>query len=229
MNIVSILEQHNIECDEGKAELLQNYMEKLLVWNESINLTAIKEEEEFVVKHYADSLAIVGLEEYRRAEKIVDVGTGGGFPGIPLAIFSPEKEFVLLDSLGKRLKVIDEIAGELGINNIKTIHGRSEDIGQNPLYRESFDLCVSRAVAELSTLSEYCLPLVKTGGYFVSYKGLEIEEELKNAEKAISILGGEISGKIPTKTEHNLVILKKKRKTPKSYPRKAGTPSKNPL
>ena len=229
MNIASILEQYNIECDEGKAELLQNYMEKLLVWNESINLTAIKEEEEFVVKHYADSLAIVGLEEYRSAEKIVDVGTGGGFPGIPLAIFSPEKEFVLLDSLGKRLKVIDEIAGELGINNIKTIHGRSEDIGQNPLYRESFDLCVSRAVAELSTLSEYCLPLVKTGGYFVSYKGLEIEEELKNAEKAISILGGEISGKIPTKTEHNLVILKKKRKTPKSYPRKAGTPSKNPL
>ena len=148
---------------------------------------------------------------------------------MPLAIASPEKSFTLLDSLGKRLKVIDAVAAELGVGNIKTVHGRSEDLGQDADYREGYDLCVSRAVAELSTLSEYCVPFVKLGGNFIAYKGQDIEEELKNAEKAILTLGGKISGKHITETEHKLVIIRKERKTPKTYPRKAGTPSKQPL
>ena len=229
MNIAKILEEYNIECDSYKEEKLQGYMEKLLKWNESINLTAIKDEEEFVIKHYADSLAVLDLVEYEDAEKIIDLGTGGGFPGIPLAIFSPEKKFTLVDSLGKRLKVIDDIAGELGIKNIKTVHGRAEDLGQDSKYREKFDLCVSRAVAELSTLCEYCLPFVKTEGYFIAYKSMEIREELENAESAAELLGGELEAVYETETDHSLVIIRKLMKTPKSYPRRAGTPSKKPL
>ena len=229
MNIAKILEEYNIECDSYKEEKLQGYMEKLLKWNESINLTAIKDEEEFVIKHYADSLAVLDLVEYEDAEKIIDLGTGGGFPGIPLAIFSPEKKFTLVDSLGKRLKVIDDIAGELGIKNIKTVHGRAEDLGQDSKYREKFDLCVSRAVAELSTLCEYCLPFVKTEGYFIAYKSMEVREELENAESAAELLGGELEAVYETETDHSLVIIRKLMKTPKSYPRRAGTPSKKPL
>ena len=162
----------------------------------------------------------------------MDLGTGGGFPGVPLAIVYPQTDFILADSLNKRLKVIDELCGEIGISNVSTVHGRAEDLGHNQEYRETFDCCVSRAVANLSTLCEYCLPMVKPGGYFIAYKTGTAEEEIKNAEKAIKILGGgkaEIISSDHENIDHCFVKIKKLQNTVRRYPRKAGTPSKQPL
>lgn len=227
--IIEILKKKNISVSENQATTLLSYMEGILEWNEKVNLTAIKDEEEFVVKHYADSLAVLELDELGEAEEIIDVGTGGGFPGVPLAIMCPEKKFVLLDSLEKRLKIIEGLAGELGINNIETLHSRAEDAGRDPEYRERFDLCVSRAVADLSVLSEYCLPFVKPKGSFVAYKSKEISEEISGAEKAISILGGRIERIEKTSTDQSLVVITKTKNTPTKYPRKAGDPKRKPL
>ena len=162
----------------------------------------------------------------------MDLGTGGGFPGVPLAIVYPQTDFILADSLNKRLKVIDELCGEIGISNVSTVHGRAEDLGHNQEYRETFDCCVSRAVANLSTLCEYCLPMVKPGGYFIAYKTGTAEEEIKNAEKAIKILGGgkaEIISSDHENIDHCFVKMKKLQNAARQYPRKAGTPSKQPL
>lgn len=227
--IIEILKKKNISVSENQATTLLSYMEGILEWNEKVNLTAIKDEEEFVVRHYADSLAVLELDELRGAEEIIDIGTGGGFPGVPLAIMCPEKKFVLLDSLEKRLKIIEGLAGELGINNIETLHSRAEDAGRDPKYREHFDLCVSRAVADLSVLSEYCLPFVKPKGSFVAYKSKEISEEISGAEKAISILGGKIERIEKTSTDQSLVLIAKLKNTPTKYPRKAGDPKRKPL
>ncbi len=215
-------------------EKYHRYMEGILRFNENINLTAIKEKDEFIIKHFYDSLMVVEYPEYIRAEKIIDVGTGAGFPGIPLAIFSPEKEFTLMDSLNKRIKIIRELASEIGIDNVIALHGRAEELGHNKAYRESFDLCVSRAVANLTTLSEYCLPFIKQGGFFMAYKGPEPEKELEAAKKAIGILGGEVSEvRFAELSEygisHNIVIIKKVKATPAKYPRKSGTPLKEPI
>ena len=174
------------------ASELVNYMKGILEWNEKINLTAIKNPGEFVIKHFFDSFPAAMLPEFRNAETIIDVGTGGGFPGVPLAALCPEKKFVLADSLAKRLRVIDAVAIESGITNITTVHGRAEDLGRNPDYRETFDVCVSRAVASLPVLLEYCLPFVKVGGTFIAYKGPEAEEEIKISSVALKKLGGKI-------------------------------------
>ena len=159
-------------------------------------------------------------------------GTGGGFPGVPLAALCPEKKFVLADSLAKRLRVIDAVAIESGITNITTVHGRAEDLGRNPDYRETFDVCVSRAVASLPVLLEYCLPFVKVGGTFIAYKGPEAEEEIKISSGALKKLGGKIDRVVDESDgtySHNLIVITKSSSTPKAYPRKAGTPSKTPL
>lgn len=223
-----------MKLTEEKNAILEKYMEGILAWNEKVNLTNITDPAEFRIKHNADSLMCVDFPEFLDAETVIDVGTGGGFPGIPLAVYAPEKQFTLLDSLNKRLKIIDELAGELGIKNITLVHGRAEDAARAKEHREKYDLCVSRAVSNLATLSEYCLPFIKVGGYLLAYKGPGAEEEVKEAAKALKTLGGSLVDIRETSMEeygldHRILVIKKVRNTPKAYPRKAGTPLKEPL
>ncbi|MGI6212160.1 MAG: 16S rRNA (guanine(527)-N(7))-methyltransferase RsmG [Anaerovoracaceae bacterium] len=221
-----------IDIKPERASVLAKYMEEILEKNRSINLTAIREEKEFIQKHYVDSALVTLLPEFQKAEKIVDVGTGAGFPGIPLAVLYPEKEFVLNDSLRKRLDVIREAALRIGIGNIRTVHARAEELGQDPQYREQFDLCVSRAVAELRVLAELCLPLVRPGGCFIAYKGPDSDEEIRQAESAIRTLGGKIDRitDAGSRTDaHRFVVVKKENNTSRKYPRRPGIPSKKPI
>lgn len=218
-----------------QEEKINKYCERILELNREINLTAITDRNMFHVKHVVDSLACIDLREYINASKIVDVGTGAGFPGIPLAISSPEKEFVLIDSVVKKLRIIDMLCDELNITNVKILHGRVEDIGHDKAFREKFDLCISRAVARLNILVEWSLPLLKKGGTMIAYKGSKAEEELKEAKKAIDLIGGSQS-RIEKFTqtsneiiEHSLVIIKKEKETPGIYPRKPGKAKREPI
>lgn len=231
-NLTSRLDKLHIPYNAEKINALREYMVGILGWNEKINLTGITDEDQFILKHFIDSLLIYNMKEYDEAHTVIDMGTGGGFPGIPLAIMSEDKKFVLTDSLNKRLKVIDELTSQIGITNVITCHGRAEDLGRSQDHREKYDMCVSRAVASLPTLCEYCLPFVKVGGFFLAYKGPDCQDEIKAAEKAITVLGGELV-KINDVDfegfEHKILVIKKIKSTPKKYPRKAGTPSKQPL
>lgn len=227
-------EELNIKYDASTLDKYRKYMDGILKWNKMVNLTTITEPEQFITKHYIDSLLSVPYREFREAERIVDVGTGGGFPGIPLALAAPDKEFVLLDSLNKRIKIIDELCREIGIHNVTPVHGRAEELARNKKHRQKYDLCVSRAVANMATLSEYCLPFIKKGGWFMAYKGPDTEQELKEAEKALRILGGKIRREeraqlTDFELEHKIIFIEKTGDTPSKYPRKAGTPSKEPL
>ena len=224
--------------DRNKAdaalERLLRYRDLVLEWNEKVNMTTITNPEEFLKKHFIDSLTCAESQEYQSAGRVLDLGTGAGFPGIPLAVISPEKEFLLLDSLNKRVRIVDELARSIGLENVKLIHGRAEDLARDPSLREQFDLCVSRAVANLSTLLELSLPFVKTGGAFTAYKGPDSGDEIKAAEPAAYRLGAQLSRiEHPAPpgfdSGHTLVHYAKKRKTPAAYPRKAGTPSREPL
>lgn len=221
--------ENKIPCSIEEGQKLAKYMEGILYWNEKVNLTAIKDPNVFIEKHFIDSLYAVNLVEIQEAETVMDIGTGGGFPGVPLAIMFPEKEFVLLDSLSKRLKIINELSADININNVETCHGRAEDFAQEEEYREKFDLVVSRAVAELNVLVEYCLPFVKLGGTFIAYKSQGIDDEIAAAEKAVKETGGRISRIKKVSETHSLIIIKKEKKTPKKYPRKAGVPKKDPI
>lgn len=182
----AITEQLQQRFGKQKASALLAYIDLVLDRNEHINLTAVRDHNEALIKHVLDSLAIVDLPEYKEAEKIIDVGTGAGFPGALLAIVSPDKEFTLLDSTLKRLRVIDEFAQTLNISNLKTVHARAEEISRKPDYCEAFDICVSRAVANLEKLSVWCLPFVRKGGSFIAYKGENYEEELVQAGKVLN-------------------------------------------
>ena len=182
---ISIVNTLKKRYGEQKTATLLAYLDLVLVRNEHINLTAVRDRNEALVKHVLDSLAIADLPEYRDAENIIDVGTGAGFPGALLAIVDPEKEFTLLDSTLKRLKVIDEFAQTLNISNLRTVHARAEEISRKPEYSQAFDICVSRAVANLEKLSGWCLPFVRKGGYFIAYKGENYEEELAQASKVL--------------------------------------------
>lgn len=226
-----------VKLTNRQASQFKMYADLLVEWNSFMNLTAITDFKEIVQKHFIDSAAYVFLPDVSREtseEYMIDVGTGAGFPGIPLKILFPQWKIVLMDSLNKRIKFLDEVIQRLELKNIRTVHGRAEELAQKKEYREQFSLCVSRAVANLATLSEYCLPFIKKGGFLVSYKSGEVADELKNAEKAIKILGGErqqpIYFNLPgTDIQRSFIIIKKTETTPKKYPRKAGTPSKQPL
>ena len=203
-----------------------------LEWNEKINITAITDPKEFLEKNILDSLAIVSEPAIENAKKVLDLGTGGGYPGLPLAMHYPDKEFVLMDSVNKKLGVIDNIANKLEIKNVRTVHGRAEDLAKEKEYRDSFDLVVSRAVASMPTLVEYALPFVKPGGFFVAYKTESALDEVVLANKAITELGGRLS-KIENvggkNSGHLLVLVEKLVETPKAFPRKAGEAKRNPL
>lgn len=223
-----------LELTEVKYNQFIKYMRLLQEWNEKINLTAITEDEDIVKKHFIDCIKAFKSEAIKNAETIIDVGTGAGFPGLPIAIMNPNVKVTLLDSLNKRINFLNLVVRELGLENVVTIHSRAEDGARNIEFREKFDVATSRAVANMSVLSEFCIPYVKVNGYFVALKGPAIEDELKDGEKAIQILGGELKNKIEYDIEesdlnHNIVEIKKIKKCPKAYPRKAGTVNKNPI
>lgn len=208
------------------------YMNLLIEWNEKMNLTAIIEPSEIILKHFIDSITI--LKEIKDQEMVVDVGTGAGFPGIPLSIMNPTLKITLVDSLNKRLIFLQEVINELNLKNVELVHARAEEFGQNNKFREKFDIATSRAVANLSTLSEYLLPLVKINGKVISMKASNAKEEIKDAQKAIEILGGEIKSidefNLPqSDIGRTIIVINKNKMTPKKYPRKAGTPAKDPI
>ena len=222
-------------CLSGEQkEQLYDYYQMVVEKNKVMNLTAITEEREFVIKHIIDSLSIVKLGAPVASYGLIDIGTGAGMPGVILKIAFPSLSVVLFDSLKKRLNFLDEVIEALSLKDIETLHGRAEDMGQDKNYRESFDIAVSRAVARLNVLSEYSLPFVKPGGAFIPYKSGDIAEELKKAKNAIAMLGGHIERDVrfqlpDSDMERSLLYIRKEKSTPKAYPRKAGIPSKKPI
>ena len=228
------LNELGITLNDKQKQQFVSFYELLVEWNKVMNLTGITEYEEVNEKHFVDSLSIVKAIDINKVETVIDVGTGAGFPGIPLKIAFPHLKVVLLDSLNKRIKFLNTVIEELGLTDIKTIHGRAEDFAKQVDYRENFDLCVSRAVANLATLSEYCIPYVKKEGLFVPYKSGEIEEELEQSKKAVHVLGGKVHNVVKfqlpgTEIGRSFIVIKKTQNTSKKYPRKAGLPSKEPI
>lgn len=226
------LAKMNISLLKEQYEQFYAYMELLIEWNEKMNLTAITEPKEIILKHFVDSLTIAKYVE--EGKSIIDMGTGAGFPGIPLKIYRKDVKVVLADSLNKRIKFLDEVIDKLKLENVETIHCRAEELGKNKQYREKFDYATSRAVANLSTLSEYLMPFVKLNGKCIFMKTIEVEEELEKAKKAINTLGGKIEKvdkfEIPeSDLGRSIIIVKKEKITPSKFPRKPGTPAKEPL
>lgn len=235
-NFENDLNEINISISEQQLKQFQTYYDLLLEWNSFMNLTAITELDEVIRKHFLDSASLIHAVPDLSEKKysFIDVGTGAGFPGIPLKILFPDLSITLLDSLNKRVKFLNHVIENLELTKIEAIHGRAEDIAQNPSYREQYDFCVSRAVANLTTLSEYCLPFVKKKGFFISYKSEKITEEYEQAKNAIKILGGTFKNQIEfylpdSDIYRNLFMIEKTQTTPKKYPRKSGLPSKEPL
>lgn len=232
MSLKEILSKNGVSRENcGK---FYRYYKLLTEWNEKINLTAITSEDDVALKHFIDSLNSNLTGIIKDDMDVIDIGTGAGFPGLPLKINQPSINLTFVDSLNKRISFLNTVISDLNLQNVRTVHSRAEDLGVNKDFREKFDVCVSRAVANLSTLSELCLPFVKCGGYFVSLKGPKAPEELEAAKKAVSILGGEFFDLVnynisDTDLNHNIIIIKKISQTPTKYPRKAPKPAKEPL
>lgn len=223
-----------VNLTDFQVQQFLTYYEMLIEWNEVMNLTAITDYDDVMKKHFIDSISLVKAYDVSQEKSVIDVGTGAGFPGLALKIAFPNLKIILLDSLNKRIQFLNEVIKKLNLSDVETIHGRAEDFARPEKLREQFDLCVSRAVANLSVLSEYCLPFVKVGGQFISYKSEKVLEEMEGAEKAISLLGGKIKNQVEfnlpdSDIYRNLFVIEKIKNTPKKYPRKAGLPSKEPL
>lgn len=228
------LKELNIQINEIQKKQFDTFYSMLVEWNKVMNLTGITEYEAVIEKHFVDSLSIVNIFDLSEINTVIDVGTGAGFPGIPLKIAFPHLKITLLDSLNKRINFLDSVIDELKLDGIYTIHGRAEDFAKKDDYRERYDLCVSRAVANLSTLSEYCLPYIRVGGMFISYKSGDVDDEVLESKKAISILGGKLDNVVKfqlpgTDINRSFIKIEKIKNTGKKYPRKAGLPSKEPL
>ncbi len=228
------LEALGISLSEGQLGQFLRYYELLAEWNGRMNLTAITEYQEVLKKHFVDSLSLTRVCSPERIGSLIDVGTGAGFPGLALKIAFPGLQVTLLDSLNKRIRFLEAVIEELKLKDVKAVHSRAEDYAATGSWREGFDLCVSRAVANLSTLSEYCIPFVKIGGYFIAYKSEKADSEVSEARKAINLLGGRIKERaeftLPdSDIRRSLVVVEKARRTPEKYPRKAGLPSKEPI
>lgn len=226
--------QIGVELNERQLEQFELFYHLLLEKNKVMNLTSITEEDEVIEKHFIDSMTCRRVVDFQSVESVVDIGTGAGFPGIPLKILYPSISFVLVDSLNKRVRFLQEVIEKLELENIEAVHGRAEDLARKPEYRASFSLCVSRAVANLSTLSEYCIPFVKVNGFFVSYKAGKGLEEIKTSNSCMKALGSKIEQvdgfQLPGEDSSRVLIkIKKCKGTARIYPRKAGIPSKNPL
>lgn len=227
----TITKQFGLELSDEQIQQFSKYYDMLIEWNKVMNLTAITDKEEVIIKHFADSLLLSKYKNLHENLNVIDVGTGAGFPGIPLKIAFPELKVTLMDSLNKRLKFLDNVISELNLDNTTTVHSRAEDGGKNAEYREKYDLAVSRAVANLATLSEWCIPFVKTGGYFIPYKSNALTEEIRDGKKAIRILGGQVENIFTTTipdsdNQRSFVFVKKIENTDKKYPRKAGAAKK---
>lgn len=223
-----------VPLTDRQTEQFLMYYEVLTEWNSFMNLTAITEYGEVVKKHFVDSVSLIKAYDLTKPMSVMDVGTGAGFPGLVLKIAFPNLRLTLLDSLNKRIQFLNEVIGRLALTGVETVHGRAEDHARPWKLREKYDLCVSRAVANLSTLSEYCLPFVKKGGCFISYKSEKVSEEVNAAQKAISLLGGKVKGQVDftlpdSNIYRNLVVIEKVKACPLNYPRKAGLPAKEPL
>ena len=229
-----MLYELDIRYTNEMLEQFQRYYDILIEWNKVMNLTGITEHVEVISKHFIDSLSIVKAIDMNRISNLIDIGTGAGFPGIPIKIVFPHVKVTLLDSLKKRIKFLDTVIEELDIQDINAVHGRAEEFANQKSYREKYELCVSRAVANLASLSEYCLPFVNIGGNFISYKSADIEDELNTSKNAIKILGGKIKEvnkfQLPaTDITRSLVVVNKIKKTDSKFPRRAGIPTKQPL
>ena len=223
-----------INLSDRQLARLDCYAEMLVDWNTRMNLTGITDSEGIMTRHFEDSLSLLAYAKIPDGAKVIDVGTGAGFPGLPIAIVFPETEVILMDSLNKRIRFLEDTIEKLGLTNVKAVHARAEELARNKSYREKSDLCCSRAVANLATLSEYCLPFVKIGGSFISYKTEQVQEEIEQSRKAVRILGGDhpetVFFTLPgTDYKRSLVKIGKVSPTPAKYPRKAGTPSKEPI
>lgn len=231
-NFRTELYNYGYTLTEQQFDSFIRYYELLVSWNEKMNLTAITEFSDVLSKHFLDSLSVIKIIDLNNVSSLIDIGTGAGFPGIPIKIMYPDLQVTLLDSLQKRIGFLNTVIDDLKLDNITAIHGRAEDFAKPDKLRESFDVCVSRAVSNLSSLTELCMPFVKIGGCFIPYKSEKANDELSNASNAIKILGGECENTISFSIDNNertLLLLRKVSATPKKYPRKAGTPVKDPL
>lgn len=227
-------EKLGFNLSENQINQFKKYYELLIEWNNKLNLTSITDEKEVIIKHFLDSIAIKNVIDLNNNNSLIDLGTGAGFPGIPLKIVYPRLKVTLVDSLNKRINFLLHVIDELGLVDIDCIHSRAEDLGNDDMYREQYDLCVSRAVADLSVLSEYCIPFVKINGDFISYKAIKSKQEVEESRNAINTLGGKLEDTyfvdIPfSEINRAFVVIKKQKNTPNKYPRKAGKPRKSPL
>ncbi|MDU3337143.1 16S rRNA (guanine(527)-N(7))-methyltransferase RsmG [Paraclostridium bifermentans] len=228
------IEDLGLKCSDETIDKFSKYREILVEWNQKMNLTGIEEEKEVYIKHFLDSVAAVKKDYIKDGMSIIDVGTGAGFPGLPLRICLENSKVTLLDSLNKRINFLSEVCTNINIDDIELIHGRAEDFGKDEKYREQYDIATARAVAGLPILMEFCVPFIKVGGYFVCLKGPNADTELEESRKAMEVLGLEFVEKIDVELpeielKHNIVVFKKVNSTPAKYPRKAGKPVKTPI